>query len=111
MLATSFAFSAHAATTETTVTQDNYGLAETQVIFTGYVKKIAAATDTNGVGIFWHVRKGADPKDRTIPRINFDTIYSWAIVDLKEDATLTMPETGDRYQSACITRPVLHIRH
>ncbi len=102
MLATSCVLSAHAVATETTVTQETYGLAETQVIFTGYVKKIAAATDTNGVGVFWHARKGADPKDRTIPRINFDTIYSWSIVDLKEDATLTMPETDGRYQSAWV---------
>jgi len=35
-------------------------------------------------------------------RINFDTIYSSAIVDLTEDAVLTMPETGGRYQSAWI---------
>ena len=84
----------------TVVTDENYALAETQVIFTRYVKKIAAASNSNGVGIFMHNRKGADPKGRTIMRINFDTIYSFAIVDLNEDLTLTMPETGGRYQSA-----------
>ena len=35
-------------------------------------------------------------------RINFDTLYSTAIVDLTEDAVLTMPETDGRYQSAWI---------
>jgi hypothetical protein len=35
-------------------------------------------------------------------RINFDTIYSSMILDLAEPATLTMPETGGRYQSAWI---------
>jgi len=84
----------------TTVTEDNYDIAETQGIFEGYVKKIAKATDTNGVGVFWHVKTGADPKDKTIPRINFDTIYSWSLIDLTEDVTLTMPETNGRYQSA-----------
>ena len=84
----------------TTVTEDNYDLAETQGIFEDYVKKIAKATDTNGVGVFWHVKTGADPKDKTIPRINFDTIYSWSLIDLTEDVTLTMPETNGRYQSA-----------
>jgi len=84
-------------TPTTAVTEENYSLAETQVIFTDYVKKIAAATSTSGVGVFMHVRKGADPKDRTVMRINFDTLYSWAILDLAEDATIVMPET-DRYQ-------------
>ena len=84
----------------TTVTEENYDLAETQGIFESYVKKIADATGTNGVGVFWHVKTGADPKDKTIPRINFDTIYSWSIIDFTEDLTLTMPETNGRYQSA-----------
>ena len=86
----------------TVVTDENYGLAESEVIFTDYVQKIAAATNTNGVGVLMHLRKGADPKDRTIMRINFDTIYSVAIIDLTEDAVLTMPETNGRYQSAWI---------
>jgi hypothetical protein len=84
----------------TAVTDKNYALAETQVIFTTYVKKIATGTKTNGVGILMHNRKGADPKEHTIMRINFDTIYSYAIIDLNEDLTLTMPETNGRYQSA-----------
>ncbi len=86
----------------TTVTDENYSMAETDGVMAGYVEKIATATDTNGVGVLMHYRKGADPKDRTIMRINFDTIYSWAIVDLTEPATLTMPETDGRYQSAWI---------
>ena len=86
----------------TPVTDENYSLAETDGVIEGYVKKIAAATNTNGVGVLMHYRKGADPKDRTIMRINFDTIYSWAILDLTEPATLTMPETDGRYQSAWI---------
>ena len=86
----------------TVVTDENYGLAESEVIFAGYVKKIAAATNSDGVGVWMHLKKGADPKDRTIMRINFDTIYSVAIIDLTEDAVLTMPETNGRYQSAWI---------
>jgi hypothetical protein len=86
----------------TVVTDENYGQAESEMIFSDYLKKIAAVTGTNGTGIFMHLRKGADPKDRAIMRINFDTIYSSAIVDLTEDAVLTMPETNGRYQSAWI---------
>ena len=86
----------------TVVTKENYGLAESEVIFSDYVQRIAAATNSNGVGVFLHLRTGADPKDRTVMRINFDTVYSTAIVDLTEDAVLTMPETNGRYQSAWI---------
>ena len=86
----------------TTVTDENYALAETQIIIEGYVKKIAAATNTNGVGVFMHNKTAADPKDRTIMRINFDTFYSFAVLDLEEDAILTMPETNERYQSAWV---------
>jgi hypothetical protein len=84
----------------TVVTEENYGLAETEVIFAGYMGQIAAATGTNGVGVWLHLREGADPNDRKIMRINFDTIYSSVILDLTEPATLTMPETDGRYQSA-----------
>lgn len=86
--------------TTTKVTAENYALAETQVIFTDYGKKIAAATNTNGVGVFMHNKEPLDPKDRTVMRINFDTQYSFALLDLTEEVVLTMPETGGRYQSA-----------
>ena len=86
----------------TVVTDENYALAESEVIFADYLKKIAAVTGTNGTGVWLHLREGADPKDRTIMRINFDTLYSTAIVDLTEPVTLTMPETDGRYQSAWI---------
>ena len=84
----------------TVVTDENYGLAESEVIFAGYVGQTAAATGTNGMGVWLHLREGADPDDRKIMRINFDTIYSSVILDLTEPATLTMPETDGRYQSA-----------
>jgi len=84
----------------TVLTDENFGLAESQMIFAKYVKDIAAVTNTNGVGVFMHNKKAADPKDKTVVRINFDTKYSIAILDLKEEATLTMPETNGRYQSA-----------
>jgi hypothetical protein len=92
----------HSEVQTTEVTDENYGQAESEIIFLDYVTKIEAATNTNGVGVFLHLKAGADPKDRTIMRINFDTIYSTAIVDLTEDAVLTMPDTDGRYQSAWI---------
>lgn len=84
----------------TELTDENYALAETQVIFSEYKALIASVTNTNGVGVLFHNKKPLDPNDRTVVRINFDTQYSIAILDLTEEATLTMPETDGRYQSA-----------
>jgi hypothetical protein len=86
----------------TVVTDENYALAESEIIISDYVARIAAVTGTNGMGEWLHLRKGADPKDRAIMRINFDTVYSLVILDLTEPAILTMPETDGRYQSAWI---------
>lgn len=84
----------------TMVTDENYALAETQVIFTDYRDRIAAFSGTNGTGAFLHNLEGADPNDKTVVRINFDTRYSMCLLDLAHEATLTMPETNGRYQSA-----------
>lgn len=84
----------------TMVTDENYALAETQVIFTDYRDRIAAVSGTGGTGVFLHNTAAADPNDKTVVRINFDTRYSMCLLDLKEDAVLTMPETQGRYQSA-----------
>lgn len=84
----------------TIVTDENYALAETQVIFADYRDRIAAVSGTGGTGVFLHNTNAADPNDKTVVRINFDTRYSMCLLDLKEDAVLTMPETGGRYQSA-----------
>ena len=86
----------------TPVTDENYAVAESQIIFADYVKRIAAATDTNGVGVLLNNKQGADPEDRTVMRINFDTLYSFAVLDLAEEATLTMPATDGRYQSTWV---------
>ena len=86
----------------TVVTDENYSQAESEIIIANYIKRIAGATGTNGLGQWQHSREGADPKDRTVMRINFDTVYSFLILDLTEPATLTMPETDGRYQSAWV---------
>lgn len=91
-----------AAAETTPISEENYALAETQVIFSEYKEKIADATGTNGVGLFMHLRAAMSPDDRTVMRPNFDTLYSSALIDLTEPATLVMPETGGRYQSAWI---------
>ena len=84
------------------VTKLNFADAETQTVFTKYLAKVAAATCSSGLGVIAHETQPADPKDRTVIRINFDTLYSWLILDLTSPATFTLPETGGRYQSAMV---------
>ena len=86
-------------TTPTPLTKENYALAETQNIFTKLIPKIAEGTKTDGVGKFLHYRQPFDPADKMVVRTNYDTLYSVAILDLTEPATLTMPETQGRYQT------------
>ena len=84
-------------TTKAIVNADNYAFAETEIILGDYVQKIATATCSDGMGVFMHFRKAMDPKDRTILRPNFDTLYSAAVVDLKSPAAITLP-ASDRLQ-------------
>ena len=86
----------------TPVTAENYALAETQEIFSARVKQIAKATATNGTGVILHVKAGANPKEKVIMRLNFDTKYSWLVLDLTKPATITMPDVGGRYQTAWV---------
>jgi len=84
------------------VTKANFADAETQTALVKYVAKVAAETCSTGMGVIWNDGKTADPKDRTVIRINFDTLYSWLILDLSTPATFTLPETDGRYQSAMV---------
>ena len=73
-------------TSTVTVTEENYCLAETQVIFAEYRRKISEGTgDTNGggMGVFLHKRQAMDRKDKTVMRANYDTMYSFALLDLR----------------------------
>merc|ERR1712232_518441 len=41
-----------------------------------------------------------DPLDRTVMRPNYDTLYSFAVLDLAHEATLIMPKSeSGRYQT------------
>ena len=84
------------------VTKANYAAAETQTVFAKYIANVAKESCSGGVGVLWNDSKAADPKDRTVIRINFDTLHSWLILDLNDPATITLPATGGRYQSAMV---------
>ena len=78
----------------TPVTTSNYAKAETTGILKDYIHKIASHSCSDGIGVFMHKKAAMDPHDRTILRANFDTLYSFAVVDLSTPATVVLPEAG-----------------
>ncbi len=54
------------------------------------------------VNKFIHLREPTPLDKQNVIRMNRDTYYSAAIVDISEGATLTIPETNGRYVSAMI---------
>ena len=79
------------------VDKSNYAKAETTDVLKDYIKKISKGTCTRGMGVFMHQRSAMDPADRTILRPNFDTLYSFAVLDLKTSANINLPAIT-RYQ-------------
>jgi hypothetical protein len=55
--------------------------------------------DAAGVNHFRHNRAPASVDEQTVIRMNRDTLYSFAVVDVSAGATLTMPDAGGRYLS------------
>ncbi|WP_237067411.1 DUF1214 domain-containing protein [Microbulbifer guangxiensis] len=49
-----------------------------------------------------HLREPTPLDQQTVIRMNRDTIYSAAVVDISKGATLTVPDPGDRYMSIMV---------
>jgi hypothetical protein len=78
------------------VTVDNFVQAETNRMM---VNLMHAAGGINA----WHHNRLPTPLDQqTVVRMNRDTLYSFAVVDLSGGAVLTMPDGGDRYTSLMV---------
>jgi len=80
----------------TRVNVDNFARAETDRMFFGLQR------DAGGVNILSHNRTPAAVDHQTVIRMNRDTLYSFAIVDISDGATIAIPEHGDRYVSVMI---------
>lgn len=78
-----------------TVTVDNFARAQTDVTMSGYVKEGA-------LGKFVHERAPVAIDKQAVIRMNRDTIYSFAVLDLTDPATITKPDPKDRYQSMMV---------
>lgn len=75
---------------------DNFVRAETDRMFA------ALQADAGGVNVFRHNRAPTAIAEQTVIRMNRDTLYSFAIADISEGATVTVPDSGDRYLSVMV---------
>jgi hypothetical protein len=76
------------------VTALNYVQAKTAIQFDKYLARTEGKLNR-----FSHGRRVADIDSRSSKRLNRDTLYSVAIVDISKGASIQMPEAGDRYMS------------
>lgn len=79
-----------------TVTFNNFVEAETARMFDG------ALFDSGGVNLWSHGREPVALDEQNVIRMNRDTLYSAAIVDISRGATVTLPEAGERYRSMMV---------
>jgi hypothetical protein len=78
------------------VNADNFARAESHRMFSDLQR------NAGGVNLFAHNRTPASVDEQTVIRMNRDTLYSFAVVDLSAGATLTVPDAGGRYLSVMI---------
>ena len=78
------------------VNVDNFVRAETAAQF----DRLLAYS--GGINKWFHVRQPTPLDQQSVIRMNRDTLYSAVIVDISKGATLTMPDSGERYMSVMI---------
>ena len=79
----------------TKVNVDNFTRAETDRMFAAFAARAP-------INVFGHHREPSSIADQPVIRPNRDTLYSGALVDISEGATLTLPDSGDRYLSVMV---------
>jgi hypothetical protein len=77
------------------VNVDNFVRAETN-------RMMASIAQPVGVNHWLHFRAPTPLDQQVVIRMNRDTLYSGCIADISEGATLTIPDSGDRYLSVMI---------
>lgn len=78
------------------VNADNFVRAESHRMF------FDNQTAAGGIGQFRHNSTPARIDEQTIIRLNRDTLYSFAILDLAQPVHLTLPDSNGRYLSAMV---------
>ena len=80
----------------TRVNVENFVRAESDRMFASFV------AEAGGVNVFKHRREPTAVEDQPVIRMNRDTLYSAALVDISRGATLTIPDSGERYVSVMV---------
>jgi hypothetical protein len=78
------------------VTVENFVRAETDRMFS------VLQAQAGGANRLEHNRAPTSIEDQPVIRMNRDTLYSMAIVDISDGATVTVPDGGDRYISVMV---------
>jgi hypothetical protein len=78
------------------VNVDNFARAESDRMFASF------AAEAGGVNRFNHRRVPTSVDHQPVIRMNRDTLYSAAVVDISEGASLTIPDGGKRYVSVMV---------
>jgi hypothetical protein len=94
ILLAGFSFHAHAQETAVKVNAFNYVSAKTAIQFDKYLARAGGEMNT-----FFHARNVASIDNKSSRRLNRDTLYSIAIVDISKGASIYLPDMGDRYLS------------
>lgn len=80
------------------VSLENYKIAESDLAFNNITKLV-------GTNQFFHFPvEEFDLNNQTVVRMNQDTVYSGAVVNVSEGAMITLPETDGRYMSAMVVQ-------
>ena len=74
----------------------NYVRAKTAVHFDSVFSR------SGGVNQWTHTREPQPIDQQRVKRMNRDTLYSSAVVDISKGAVLTLPDAGSRYMSAVV---------
>ena len=80
----------------TLVNVDNYIRAETAAMFD------APLAMAGGINRWIHLRVPTPVDQQTVIRMNRDTLYSGAIVDISGGGTVTLPDVGGRYMTLMV---------
>lgn len=96
-LAVVSAFATAADTTPIVVTPQNFVRAESDTYMANLAKEAGA------LGKFQHRREPASIENQSVIRLNRDTLYSSAVVDLDAGpVTITLPDAGKRFMSVMV---------
>ena len=78
------------------VNVDNFARAETAAQFDRMLEY------SGGINKWFHIRQPTPLDQQTVIRMNRDTLYSAVIVDISKGATLSIPDSGERYMSVMV---------